>query len=148
MIDVKFVKVHEDAILPKRAYDDNLLGDACFDLFSVENIILKPGERATINVGLKVGFITPGYWFKIENRSGNGFKKGLRVHPGIIDNSYRGNIGVMVWNLSDEIQTIEAHKGVAQILIHKMIPTTTSWIDSDDVKSTVRGEKGFGSSDK
>jgi len=146
MIRVKFIKTHEDAILPSKNYHGNSTGDACYDLFAVETVKIAAGENKVVPVGMKVAFIEPGYWLRIEARSGNGFNKNLEPHPGIIDNGYRGDLDIKIFNLGKEDQVIEKGKGVAQFSIIKMISADISW--SQEISDSERGEKGLGSSDK
>lgn len=148
MIKVKFVKTHEDAILPTKNDANRYTGDSGYDLFAVEDTIIPARGYAVVDVGLKLGYITPSFWFRIEARSGNGFKKHLEPHPGIIDNGYRGELGVKLFNLSDEDQIIEKGKGVAQFVVYKLENTRVYWMEEEDVKETVRGANKFGSSDK
>lgn len=79
-VEIKFVKVHPDAQLPKQNHSGEGIGDTGFDLYSVEDTAILPGESKIVPVGVKVGYITPGYWFKIEARSGLGFKHGIEPH--------------------------------------------------------------------
>ena len=148
MVEIKFVKTHPKAILPQKNHPHPELGDAGYDLFSVETTTIPAKGSAVVPVGLKLGYLTPNYWFRIEARSGNGFKKGLEPHPGIIDNPYRGDLGIKLFNLSDTDQVIEKGKGVAQFIVYEMVSSSTSWISEEEVEATARGEKGFGSSDK
>lgn len=143
-MQIRFIKTSERAKLPKKNHGDPRFGDAGYDLFSIEDVCIQPGESAVVPVGLKVGFVTPGYWFRIEARSGLGFKKGLQPHFGIIDNGYRGDLGIKVYNLSKEEQWIKEGTGVAQLIPYFMIPSEVTWIDEAVVSE--RGEKGFGSS--
>jgi dUTP pyrophosphatase len=145
-MNIKFVKTHSEAKLPEKNHSYFWTGDAGFDLFAVEDTVIPARGSAIVKVGLTVGYITPGYWFRIEPRSGLGFVKGLQPHMGIIDNGYRGDLAVKVYNLTDEIQTISKGKGCAQIIAYPMIPTNVSFID--EVTHGERGEKGFGSSDE
>ena len=147
-VRIKFVSTHKDAILPAKNHPDNLIGDAGYDLFAVEDTVIPARGSTVVPVGLKLGYISPGYWFKIEARSGNGFGKGLEPHPGIIDNPYRGDLGVKLFNFTDVDQIIEKGKGAAQFVLYKMIPSYCGWIEEEDVRLTERAEKGFGSSDK
>ena len=87
MPNARFVKTHPDAQLPKK----NNESDTGFDVFSVEEVTIPARSSAVVPVGLKVGYIPEGYWFKVEGRSGLGFKHGILPHPGIIDNGYRGD---------------------------------------------------------
>lgn len=146
---ILFVKTHPDAILPKKNHSEPLTGDAGYDLFAVETTTIPARGHAVVPVGLKLGYIQPGFWIRIEARSGNGFKKNLEPHPGIIDNPYRGDLGIKLFNLSDKDQIIEKGAGAAQFIIYKMEDDfETRWISEEEVEITNRGENGFGSSDK
>lgn len=136
---VKFVKTHEDAVLPEFAKE----GDAGADLFAVEDITLQPGESKVVPVGLTVGYVTPGYWYRIQPRSGLGWKKGIQVLGGIMDNGYRGDVGVKVLNTSKDAVTINKGTGCAQITFYELIQPKFSW--TSDVEQTERGDSGFGS---
>jgi dUTP pyrophosphatase len=146
MFEVKFVKVHNKAKLPKFNIEDPLTGDIGADLFSVENIIVPANGSAVVDVGLKLGFITPGYYFVISPRSGLGFKYGIQPHLGRIDNQYRGSLGVKLFNFSTTDYSVAEGDRIAQIEFHKLIQPKFSWIEN--VEETSRGEKGFGSSGK
>lgn len=144
-MEVKFVKTHIDARLPKRTFDNPLTGDAGFDLFSIEPITIPAGGSAVIGLGVEVGFITPGYWFKVEGRSGLAFKKDVDPHFGIIDNSYRGEFDVKLFNSSKEDCTLPKGYAVAQMIIYKMIECNVSWAETHSPGE--RGSRGIGSSD-
>lgn len=123
----------------------NLANDTGFDVYSVESKIVPAGSSAVVDVGLKVAFITPGYWFKIEGRSGLGFKHGILPHPGIIDNGYRGSAGVKLYNLSDKDYSINVGDRIAQFVVYKNYDVQVS---ESSVINSERGESGFGSSGK
>ena len=145
-VEIKFVKVHPDAQLPKQNHSGEGVGDTGFDLYSVEDVVIPTGESRVVPVGIKVGYITPGYWFKIEARSGLGFKHGIEPHPGIVDNQYRGDCGVKLFNFGPI--SVELKKGdrIAQIVTYPLIQPQIDWID--EAIESERGEKGFGSSDQ
>lgn len=146
---VNFIKKHKDAKLPKRNHTDLLKGDAGYDIFSCEEVTIAPGESIVVPVGIKVGHITPGFWFRIEGRSGLGFKHSMMPHFGIIDNGYRGDLGIKIYNLSKETKTLERGIGIAQFITYRMIKTDVDWMEEPEVpEEGIRGEKGFGSSDK
>tara|TARA_R110002020_G_scaffold205671_1_gene410345 strand:+ start:776 stop:1213 length:438 start_codon:yes stop_codon:yes gene_type:complete len=145
MVEIKFVKSHKDAILPVRNHKHPQTGDAGFDLFAIKDAWVQPGEYIVVDVGLNLGYLTPGYWIGIGGRSGLGFIKSVQPHFGIIDNSYRGSLDVKLYNLSTVPVKIEAGKGVAQLIVYKMIEAETSFID--EVVKGERGRKSFGSSD-
>lgn len=93
-VSLQFVKTHENAVLPKRNNEDSFNnaqdGDTGYDLTCVEDTVIASGERTVVPVGLKLGFISPGYWIRIESRSGHAFKRGLFAFNGIIDCVPRG----------------------------------------------------------
>ena len=160
-IECKWVKTHKDAVLPKRNHDDPLVGDTGYDLTAVEDAVVTHDKPAVVAVGLKLAFVTPGFWFRFEPRSGLGFKHGIQPHLGIIDNPYRGDCGVKLYKLDDDPFTfdkvkveltreeskIEIKKGdkIAQIIFYPLISAEQYW--TTEVDETERGEKGFGSSD-
>lgn len=144
---IKFKKTHEDAVLPKATNTEVATGDSGYDLFAVENVCIPSGGSKTVPVGLTVADITPGYWFRIEPRSGLGFKHSIQPHLGVIDNGYRGDLAVKLYNFSDE-HDYQVNKGdkIAQLVFYPVIQPTMSF--SEEITETSRGENGFGSSDK
>lgn len=143
-IKVKFVKTHSDAKLPKFNIEDPLTGDIGADLYSVEEVTIPAKGSNIVPVGLTVGFIEPGYYFVISPRSGLGFKSGIQPHLGRIDNQYRGDIGVKLFNFSDVDHKVMVGDRIAQIEFHKLIQPAFEWVD--EVEKSDRGDKGFGSS--
>lgn len=145
-MEIKFVKIHEDAQLPKCNNTGEGIGDSGYDLVCVEDTDIPFNGSAIVPVGIKVGYITPGYWFKVESRSGLSFKHSLLAHPGIIDNPYRGDMGVKMYNHGNSAYHFKKGDKVAQIVVYELIQPTISW--TDEATETTRGEKGFGSSDQ
>lgn len=144
MVDVKFIKTHEHSILPKRNNDAVGVGDSGYDIFAVEDIIIPAKGSKIVPTGIQVAYITPGYWFRIEARSGLSFKYNIIPHFGIIDVGYRGNLGTLLYNLSDKDYQVKVGDRIAQMVIYPLIESNISW--SDTVSDTERGDKGFGSS--
>ena len=109
-----------------------------------EPLILEPLERQLIPTGLFVA-IPLGYEVQIRPRSGLAFKHGITVlnTPGTIDADYRGEIKVLLVNLSNTSFTIEPGERVAQMVLAKH--ETLSWKTTDILPSTERGAGGFGS---
>ena len=109
-----------------------------------DSITLKPLERALIPTGLHIA-LPQGYEAQVRPRSGLAYKKGLTVlnSPGTIDADYRGDIGVILVNLSNEEVVIEPKERVAQLVIAKY--TQAEWIEVTELMETTRGEGGFGS---
>jgi dUTP pyrophosphatase len=143
-ISVKFVKTHSDAKLPKFNIEHPLTGDIGADLYSVENVIIPAKGSNVVPVGLTVGYIEPGYYFIISPRSGLGFKNGIQPHLGRIDNQYRGDIGIKLFNFSDTSYEVKPGDRIAQIEFHKLIQPKFEWIE--EAVESDRGANGFGSS--
>lgn len=110
----------------------------------LEPISLKPLERAIIKTGLFIA-LPEGYEAQIRPRSGLAAKKGVTVlnAPGTIDADYRGEIGVILVNLSNDIFTINDGDRVAQMVIAKF--EHTKWDEVSVLDETLRGSGGFGS---
>jgi len=107
-------------------------------------IILKPFERKLVNTGLYAQ-LEKGYEIQVRPRSGLALKKGITVlnSPGTIDADYRGEIGVVLINLSNDDFIINSGDRIAQLVVSKHEQPNLEQTDSLD--STLRGEKGFGS---
>jgi len=109
-----------------------------------ESITLKPLERTIVKTGLFIE-LSIGYEAQVRPRSGLAAKKGVTVlnAPGTVDADYRGEIGVILVNLSNEDFTIENGERVAQLIIAKH--ERAEWIQVQELSKTARGEGGFGS---
>lgn len=107
------------------------------------NVVLKPLERALIKTGLFIE-LAEGYEAQIRPRSGLALKKGITVlnSPGTIDADYRGEIGVVLVNLSNQDFVVEDGERVAQMVIAKH--ERVDWEEVEVLSDTVRGEGGFG----
>ena len=110
-----------------------------------ESITLKSLERALVKTGLFIE-LPIGFEAQVRPRSGLAFKKGITVlnSPGTVDADYRGEIGVILVNLSAEEFTINDGDRIAQMVIAKH--ETATWEEVDTLEETERGEGGFGSS--
>ena len=109
-----------------------------------EPILLKPLQRTLVKTGLFME-LPIGYEAQVRPRSGLAFKKGITVlnSPGTIDADYRGEIGVILVNLSDEEFVIEDGERVAQMVIVKH--EQVDWEEAVELVETERGVGGFGS---
>tara|TARA_S200000501_G_scaffold213111_1_gene200174 strand:- start:1105 stop:1536 length:432 start_codon:yes stop_codon:yes gene_type:complete len=107
-------------------------------------IVLRPLQRVLVKTGLFIS-LNPGYEAQIRPRSGLALKKGISVlnSPGTIDADYRGEIGVILINLSDSDFMINSGDRIAQMVIAKH--ETISWKVVDKLDDSLRGDKGFGS---
>lgn len=109
-----------------------------------EAITLQPLERTIVKTGLYIE-LPIGFEAQVRPRSGLAAKKGITVlnAPGTVDADYRGEIGVILVNLSNESFTIENGERVAQLVIAKH--ERAEWKEVESLSETVRGEGGFGS---
>ena len=110
----------------------------------LDAILLKPLERTLVKTGLFIE-LPKGFEAQVRPRSGLAFKKGITVlnSPGTIDSDYRGEIGVILVNLSNEEFLIENGERVAQMVIAKH--EQAHWDQVEKLEETQRGEGGFGS---
>lgn len=127
-------------------------GDSGFDLrvFITDPITLKPLERKLIPTGLSVE-LPPNTELQVRPRSGMALKHGISVlnTPGTVDESYRGDIGIIAINLSNEDYTIQPGERIAQGVIMNVIGQRISELEKvETLSETVRGSTGFGSSGK
>ncbi len=108
-----------------------------------ESIVLQPGQRKLIPTGLFIA-LPIGYEAQIRPRSGLALKHGISLvnTPGTIDADYRGEIGVIIINFSDEPFEIKDGERICQMVIKKY--ETVEWDDVADLSETKRGDGGFG----
>jgi dUTP pyrophosphatase len=123
-------------------------GDAGIDLYATEDCIVRPGEQALVKTGISVSF-SPDYYLRIAPRSGLAYKSGIDVMAGVIDSSYRGEIGVILRNHS-----VASEEDTGAFIINRgdriaqMIPERISqehFIFVNELDDSERGEGGFGS---
>ena len=109
-----------------------------------EPIVLNPLGRAIVKTGLFIE-LPIGYEAQVRPRSGLAAKKGVTVlnSPGTIDADYRGEIGVILVNLSNEPFTVENGERIAQLVIARH--ERAEWLEVEELTETSRGEGGFGS---
>ena len=143
-MEIKIVNTSKHA-LP--AYET--LASAGMDLKAelAQALTLKPLERGIVPTGLFIE-LPVGYEAQIRPRSGMAFKHGITVlnSPGTIDADYRGEIKVIIVNLSNDVYTINDGERIAQMIIAQH--AKAEWIQVDILTETVRGEGGFGHTGK
>jgi dUTP pyrophosphatase len=140
MESLQIKKLNLEATLPTRAHVD----DAGMDLYGAEDAVLKPGEGRIVKTGIAMA-IAPGFVGMIADRSSMS-KKGIKTAGGIIDSGYRGEIGVVLWNISTTEIRIARNDRIAQMLI---IPISTPKpLEVSELTDTPRGAGGFGSTGK
>jgi len=108
-----------------------------------EPVMLKPLQRALIPTGLFIE-LPDGYEAQVRPRSGLALKKGVTVlnSPGTIDSDYRGEIKIILINLSNETTVINTGERIAQLIVAKY--EKVSFKEVDELNETERGEGGFG----
>jgi len=109
-----------------------------------ETITLKPLERTLVKTGIFLE-IPVGYEAQVRPRSGLAYKNGVTVlnSPGTIDADYRGEVGVILINLSNENFVINNGERIAQLVFAKV--EQAEWLEVEILSDTQRGEGGFGS---
>ena len=110
----------------------------------IDTVVLNPLERKIIPTGLYIA-LPKGYEAQVRSRSGLAYKNGVSVlnSPGTIDADYRGEIGVILINLSQEKFEVKNGERIAQLVIAKH--ETITWEIVDSLEETERGDGGFGS---
>lgn len=114
------------------------------DLYAVEEVMLAPGGRASVGCGIALE-IPPGYEGQVRPRSGLAAKHGITLinAPGTIDPGYRGEVRVLMINLSREAYLVKPGERVAQLVIGAYAAPEWRWSESLD--DSDRGDGGFGS---
>ena len=138
------VKIINKSNHPLPSYET--LASAGMDIraYITQPVVLKPMQRAIIKTGLFIE-LPIGTEAQVRPRSGLAIKKGITVlnSPGTIDADYRGEIGVILVNLSNEDFTIENGERIAQLVLASH--QRAQWQQVNQLSDTARGEGGFGS---
>lgn len=141
-IRIKIKTYDKDVILPEYKTKDS----AGCDLVNIgESVKLYPLDRALFLTGVHIS-LPEGYEAQVRGRSGLNAKRGIVVPVGTIDSDYRGEIGVVLYNLSREPVTIMHGDRIAQLVISPVIQA--DWQQVDHLDKTDRGDGGFGSTGK
>ena len=145
MVKLLIKKLQKNIILPEYKTE----GSSGMDLMAnVEQTVkILPGEKKIISTGIMVA-IPEQYEIQIRPRSGLAAKNGISVlnTPGTIDSDYRGEIKVILINLGKDIFEINKNDRIAQMIVCPIIKVELEEVES--LPETVRGEGGFGSTDK
>ena len=141
------VKIVNKSTNPLPGYSTELSAGMDLRAFVDEDVVLKPFQRALIPTGLFIE-LPSGFEAQIRPRSGLALKHGITVlnTPGTIDADYRGEIGVILINLSQEEFIIKNGERICQMIISKH--ETVRWEDVDILEETTRGAGGFGHTGK
>jgi dUTP pyrophosphatase len=135
---LSFKRLDPKAVLPARG--SSLA--AGLDIYAIEELTIRPGERVLARTGLAVA-IPEGYYGRLAPRSGLATQKGLDTLAGVIDADYRGEIRCLLCNTGDETINLPAQSKICQLIIEKIITPTAVW--ADEISDTDRGSGGFGS---
>jgi dUTP pyrophosphatase len=141
MKKVSITKLNKSAIVPTRGS----MKAAGYDLYTTEFHILKPGERKLFKTGLSMA-IPSGMYGRIAPRSGLALKNGIDVLAGVIDEDYRGEIGVVLINLGQEDKNITVGDKIAQIIFE--FYNEVDFSEESALNETSRGSGGYGSTDR
>lgn len=138
--NVLFKKLHEDAVIPSYAKP----GDAGMDLHCLEGFVLYPGERKLVKSGLAMA-VPDGYECQVRPRSGHALKKGVTVlnSPGTIDSGYRGEVGALLINTSQDRAIFTKGDAIAQLVIAPVSWATV--LEVPELPPSDRGTGGWGS---
>lgn len=150
METLKFKRLHDDATLPTRNED----WDAGLDIYAVEDLEIPPCEvdisfvnvrigRSEVPTGISVE-IPKGYEGKIKSRSGLAFNSDIICFHGTIDSSYRGEVKILLYNLTGRPYYVRKGHRIAQLVISKCELLMPEWVD--DLTFGTRGVNGIGSS--
>lgn len=139
MIEVPFIKTHEESPTPKYMTP----GSAGADLHSMINAVLEPGETRMFTTGLRVEI--PAHHFGLVTSRSSMARKGIVVAnaPGVVDSDYRGDMNVLLFNRTKSDYHVKKGDRIAQLLI---VPVEqVRFIQTEELSDTHRGEGGFGS---
>lgn len=134
---IQVKKLHPEATLPERAHSN----DAGADLFAIEKVEIMPHSSAKIKTGIAIALPenTAGFiWGKSSIES-----KGMKIMAGLIDEGYRGEIIVCVFNLTNETKTIDKGKKIAQLVVKPVYHP--AFAETNELSESKRGAGGFGS---
>ena len=139
------VKIVNHSTNPVPAYATPLSAGMDLRAWLSEPVTLAPLERRLISTGIHIE-LPEGYECQIRPRSGMALKRGITVlnTPGTIDDDYRGEVGVILVNLSAEAVTIENGERICQMVVARH--SRVEWEETESLSSTERGEGGFGHS--
>jgi dUTP pyrophosphatase len=139
-MNIEINLINKIAKIPTKTKPD----DAGYDLYSVEEVIIKPMERKLVNTGISLS-IPVEFYAHVSDRSGMALKKGAHCLGKIIDPSFRGEIGVILYN-TDMYEPIKICQGdrIAQIIFKKY--ENVNFIICDSLPETSRQAFAYGSS--
>jgi dUTP pyrophosphatase len=141
MKEIKWLAMHPDA----KIYPPFHKGDVGYDITTIESKTIWPFLPQKVRTGVAIE-APEGYYCTVETRSGHGIKNSLRCHRGIIDNGFRGEISVKIYNHGWKPYNLTKGEKLAQLVFH---PISVSMLKQvQEMSGTTRGVSGFGSTGK
>ena len=140
-IKLKFKRLTDTAKMPKYAHD----GDSGMDICADEDVQILPHSYAKISTGI-AAVMPDGYEIQVRPRSGMQCIKGIVGAWGTVDTQYRGEIGVALYNHTDETYVVHRGDRIAQLVILPYL--TAEFEEAGELSATERGAGGFGSTGK
>jgi dUTP pyrophosphatase len=138
MLKLKVKKLVPDAIIPTKARES----DEGYDVYANLSLIIPAGKVCKISTGI-AAWCDGDYWLQVEGRSGLA-SRGQQTVGGIVDKNYRGEVAVLMANISDAPVTINKGDKIAQLIIRQHFNAIVEEVN--EIDATDRGSKGFGSS--
>lgn len=135
---LRFRKVSDHAHTPTRGSEFA----AGYDLFSSVDCVVKAGGRTLVNTDIQIA-LPPGCYGRIAPRSGLCLKHGIDVGAGVVDQDYRGNIMVVLFNFGDQDFNVKKGDRIAQLICERIY--TPALEECDNLDETKRGANGYGS---
>ena len=137
MLKVRIKLLHPLAKIPTKKYE----GDAGYDLYSIEDKTLPPRTVTEVQTGVAIE-LPKGYYAEIHSRSGLR-RKGVFPPVGVIDEGYRGDLRVILYNFTDKEYHVKKGDKIAQLIIKPRIEV--DFIQVEELSESDRGGHGFGS---
>ena len=138
---IQFKKLSPSATIPTRANPT----DAGLDLYAIDDFTIEPGKRFLAKTGLAVA-VPPGHYGRVADRSGNAWKLGVHTFAGVVDEAYRGELGVVLFNSSQTPVAFKRGDRIAQLIVEKCAYPAP--VEVGELDETARGQGGFGSTGK
>ncbi|GJQ10151.1 hypothetical protein GpartN1_g1942.t1 [Galdieria partita] len=147
-IIMKIKLLHREAVIPRKA----TTGSVGYDLSSVEDVSIEGWSRSLVKTGISIrGGIPEGCYLRIAPRSGLALKNGIHIGAGVVDRDYRGEIGIVVFNLSNDLFEVRKGQRIAQLIVERVVEDIEVMEEEGGEETheehTDRGHGGFGSTD-
>ncbi|KAL9985272.1 hypothetical protein ACROYT_G007652 [Oculina patagonica] len=136
-----FKKLSDQATSPSRGSDLA----AGYDLYSAENVIIPKQGKALVKTDIAIA-LPEGCYGRVAPRSSLSWKHHIDVGAGVVDRDYRGNVGVVLFNLSKTDYEVHHGDRIAQLIVERI--STPPLVEVEELSDTARGTAGYGSTGK